>query len=106
MPIMSRRHFTATAVAALLMPDAESWSAPLRRRFARGQDHLRITGIRSHQIVLPYHDFNATTIFRYHGRGIQARAIHVVSTNLSLIGYGENWGMLQLTDEKMKKYER
>ncbi|MFP6752361.1 MAG: enolase C-terminal domain-like protein [Pirellulaceae bacterium] len=104
MPIMSRRHFTAAAVAALMLPATESWSAPLRRRRARGQDRLRITGIRSHQIFLPYHDFNATTLFRYHGRGIQARAIHVVSTNLGLVGYGENWGMLQLTEEKVKKY--
>ena len=104
MPVMSRRHFAAAAAAALMLPGTQGWSAPLRRRLARGQDRLRITGIRSYQVFLPYHDFNATTLFRYHGRGIQARAIHVVSTNLGLVGYGENWGMLQLTEEKVKKY--
>jgi|TARA_Y100000758_G_scaffold264457_1_gene203781 muconate cycloisomerase len=104
MQMMNRRHFAGAAAAALLLGRTDHWSEAQRRRYSRGQDRLRITRIESHQVYLPYHDFNATTLFRYHGGGIQARTIHVVSTNLGLVGYGENWGKLNLTGAKVKKY--
>jgi L-alanine-DL-glutamate epimerase-like enolase superfamily enzyme len=104
MVVMNRRRFAAAAAAAVLLGQSDAWSAPLRRRLSRGQQRMRITGIQSYQIFLPYHEFNATTLFRYHGRGIQARTIHVVSTNIGLVGYGENWGTLNLTDDKVARY--
>ena len=54
---------------------------------------LRVTGIETHQILLPYHQFNASTLFRYHGLNIQLRSIYVVTTNRDgLEGYGDAWG--------------
>lgn len=47
---------------------------------------MRITDIERHEILLPFHDFNATTLFRYHGLGIQLRTIYVVKTNNGLSG--------------------
>ena len=54
---------------------------------------LRITDIEVHQIVLPYHDFNAQNLFRYHGLNIQMRTILVAKTNVDgLEGYADAWG--------------
>ena len=59
----------------------------------RRASSLRITEIERHEILLPYHDFNATTLFRYHGLGIQLRTIFIAKTNVDgLIGYGDAWG--------------
>ena len=35
------------------------------------RDKLKITEIQRYEIYLPYHDFNATNLFRYHGYRIQ-----------------------------------
>ena len=59
---------------------------------ARRADSLRVTDIETHEILLPYHDFNAQTLFRYHGLGIQLRTIYIAKTNQGLEGYGEAWG--------------
>ena len=60
---------------------------------AKSADSLRITEIETHEILLPYHDFNARDLFRYHGLGAQLRTIHIVKTNQEgLEGYGECWG--------------
>jgi len=60
---------------------------------ARKTNGLRITSIERHEILLPYHDFNASTLFRYHGLGIQLRTILIAKTNVDgLEGYGDAWG--------------
>ncbi|MBM4076388.1 MAG: hypothetical protein FJ267_12205, partial [Planctomycetes bacterium] len=64
---------------------------------------LRITAIESHEILLPYHDFNAQTLFRYHGLGVQLRTIFIVKTNQGLEGYGETWGRAS-PDANFAKY--
>ena len=54
---------------------------------------MRITEIKTHEILLPYHDFNALTLFHYHGLAIQLRTIYIAKTNHEgLEGYGEAWG--------------
>ena len=53
---------------------------------------LRITGIRAYEILLPYDEFHAATLFRYHGLNIQLRTVYIVDTNVGIVGYGENWG--------------
>ncbi|MCC7261035.1 MAG: hypothetical protein IT369_00800 [Candidatus Latescibacteria bacterium] len=55
---------------------------------------MRITEIECHPVFIPYHDFNAQLLARYHGRAIQGRTILVVHTDSGLEGYGESWGSL------------
>lgn len=55
---------------------------------------MRITEIESHPVFIPYRDFNAQLLARYHGQAIQVRTILVVHTDSGLEGYGESWGTL------------
>jgi len=72
------------------------------RRVSNGSS-LRVTEIETHEILLPYHDFNARTLFRYHGLGIQLRTIYIAKTNHEgLEGYGEAWGRGRPKDEVAK----
>ena len=45
------------------------------------RDKLKITEIERYEIYLPYHRFNATDLFRYHGYRIQANTVLLVKTN-------------------------
>ena len=94
----NRREFLVTAAASA----AGLWSLG-RRLAAHGEDDaarlatrarlLRITEIETHEILLPFHDFNARTLFRYHGLPIQLRTIYIVKTNQDdLEGFGDAWG--------------
>lgn len=56
---------------------------------------MRITEIEVHPIFIPYQEFNAQVLARYHGRAIQGRTILVVRTDSGLEGYGESWGGLE-----------
>ena len=94
----SRREFlsTATAGAMGLMSLSGRLSADDAKesgRRVRSAHALRVTEIEIHQILLPYHEFNAETLSRYHGLGIQLRTIYIAKTNFEgLEGYGDAWG--------------
>ena len=70
----------------------------------RVRDRIRITDIESHTFYLPYHDFNATDLLRYHGHRLQANTVLLVKTNVGLVGAGQSWGIYNVTDEQRKKY--
>jgi L-alanine-DL-glutamate epimerase-like enolase superfamily enzyme len=55
---------------------------------------MRIVEIESHEVMLPYQEFNARTLARYHGREIQRRTILIAHTDTGLEGCGESWGRL------------
>ncbi len=67
-------------------------------------DRIRITDIERYEIYLPYHDFNATNLFRYHGGQIQANTVLLVKTDVGLVGAGQSWGVYHVTDEQRRKY--
>lgn len=64
---------------------AMAWAQSARER-------LRITDIETHEILVPFHDFNASDIQRYHGLNIQLRTVFIMKTAGDLEGYGESWG--------------
>ena len=70
----------------------------------RARDKIRITGIERYEIYLPFHDFNATDLFRYHGGQIQANTVLLVKTDVGLVGVGQSWGVYDVTDEQKSKY--
>src|ERR1700730_15480436 len=73
---MTRRHFLPLAAAG----------------FAYARGVMKITAIEAHEILLPYQDYNAKTLFRYNGFGNQVRTIYVVKTDIGLEGLGETPG--------------
>ena len=75
---VNRRAFCLTAaVGAYGLPvlkDQRTMNAATPKLSqVRRADSLGVTDIETHDILLPYHDFNAQTLFRYHGSGIQLR---------------------------------
>ena len=70
----------------------------------KARDRITITDIEPYEIYLPYHDFNATALFRYHGYRIQANTVLLVKTNLGLVGAGQSWGVYKITDQQRRKY--
>ena len=100
-----RRKFLASlagAGAAFLAPQlrCNRWLAAAERV----RDRLRITDIERYEIYLPYHDFNATDLFRYHGHRIQANTVLLVKTDIGLVGAGQSWGVYDVTDAQRRKY--
>ena len=47
---------------------------------------MKIVEIEEHEVVPPFHDYNAETLFRYHGLSLQTRVIYVVRTDVGLGG--------------------
>ena len=86
--IHRRRLLKTAALGAGLAP----FSLPLLSE-ARGR--MKIVEIEEHEVVAPYHDYNAETLFRYHGLSLQRRVIYVVRTDTGLEGYGESGGPLR-----------
>jgi len=76
---ISRRHFLPTAAVGL-------------SSIARARGAMRIIDVEVHEILPPYHDYNAKFLSRYHGRGVQIRTIYIVKTDAGLEGLGEVWG--------------
>ena len=102
---MNRRNFLKglAGSAAVLLTDrtgGNRWVAAAEK----ARDKLKITGIERYEIYLPYHDFNATNLFRYHGYRIQANTVLLVKTNLGLVGAGQSWSVYDLTDKQREKY--
>jgi L-alanine-DL-glutamate epimerase-like enolase superfamily enzyme len=80
--------------------DRNRWLAAAEK----ARDKLKITEIERYEIYLPYHDFNATNLFRYHGYRIQANTVLRIKTNMGLVGAGQSWSVYNLTDRQRKKY--
>ncbi len=98
----SRRSLLTAAGAALLalQPARNRWLLAAERV----RDKLKVTEIERYEIYLPYHDFNATDLFRYHGHRIQANTVLLVKTDIGLVGVGQSWGVYDVTDTQRKKY--
>jgi len=100
----SRRHFlqhcSILAAATALPQQANAWIGQARLK----RDSITITKIERFVIYLPYHDFHAKALFRYHGPNIQARTIYKVSTDIGLVGWGESWGVSSLTRDDRRRY--
>ena len=94
----NRREFLMTSAACAagvwsLSQRLESEGAEDAAQRVRRADALRVTDIETHEVLLPFFEFNSQTLFRYHGLGIQLRTIYVAKTNHpGLEGYGEAWG--------------
>jgi L-alanine-DL-glutamate epimerase-like enolase superfamily enzyme len=98
MTILDRRRFLgamALGCAGFSSRPRVLQSATARAR-ARGP--LEITDIEYHEVLPPYHDYNAQTLFRYHGFRVQLRTILVVKTDKGLEGYGEYPGFAPAKD--------
>lgn len=65
---------------------------------------FRITEIKRYEITPPYHDYNAESLFRYHGAQIQSRTILVAQTTAGIEGLGEAWGRGWPEDRTLEKY--
>ena len=96
MESIHRRRFLRTSAAAgcaLFGQRLEAAGELKAARRVRRAGALKVTDIETHEILLPYHDFNAETLFRYHGLNVQLRTIYIVRTNQAdLEGYGDAWG--------------
>jgi L-alanine-DL-glutamate epimerase-like enolase superfamily enzyme len=96
MTIMHRRRFLAATALGLassaVRPGLLRGSSPQSAARGRTKGPLEITDIEVHEILLPYHDFNAKVLFRYHGLSVQLRTVYVVKTDKGLEGYGESPG--------------
>ena len=100
----SRRKFIkqscALAAVAAVPRSGNGWFERARRQ----RDKIRITNVERFVFYLPYHDFHAKALFRYHGPNIQARTVFKVSTNVGLVGWGESWGVSPFSDEDRRRY--
>src|SRR2546428_13004412 len=63
---------------------------------------MKITDLEIREILLPYHDYNATWLFRYQGIETQLRTIYIVKTDIGLEGCGEGGGPAQNKDQFAK----
>jgi L-alanine-DL-glutamate epimerase-like enolase superfamily enzyme len=79
-------------------------SAHTLRAAERAREKLKVTAVERYELYLPFHEFNATALFRYHGYRIQANTIILVKTNLGLVGAGQSWGPYPITDEQRSRY--
>jgi L-alanine-DL-glutamate epimerase-like enolase superfamily enzyme len=107
MSFLGRRRFlksTALCTLSLGLPrfvlGAQSSSTNVA---SKARQSMKITDIEIHEILLPYHDYNSTWLFRYQGIGTQLRTIYIVKTDLGLEGYGEAGGPAQ-SREQFAKY--
>ena len=100
----SRRKFIkqscALAAVAAVPRSGNGWFERARRQ----RDKIRITNVERFVFYLPYHDFHAKALFRYHGPNIQARTVFKVSTNVGLVGWGESWSVSPFSDEDRRRY--
>ena len=113
----TRRRFLVTSAAcaaglaqspSILFADKQLTAGKRRPAASQIKDtsprSFRITGIERHEVLIPYHDYNAKTLFRYHGLGIQLRTIFIAKTNTGLEGYGEAWGRGWPKGDELTKY--
>ena len=100
-----RAFLTCLAVSAAFgQPAVSTRAAALLARKRRSPDRLKITGIERYELYLPYHDFNAQSLFRYHGYRIQAITVILVRTSLGLVGAGESWSVYDVSEMQRRKY--
>ena len=82
--MFTRRQFlaaTAVGAASCYLPRRRLWSEDpaIEKKIRGARTALRISDIKVHEIVMPYHSYNALNLRRYHGPGIQVRSVFVVS---------------------------
>ena len=87
-----RRLLTRVAVAAAALTTSRKTNTLQAAKRSASKHSLKITEIEVHEILPPFHDYNATALFRYNGTGNQLRTIFILKTNTGLEGYGESWG--------------
>ena len=75
--IHRRRLLKTAALGAGLAPFSLSLLVEARGR-------MKIVEIEEHEVVPPFHDYNAEALFRYHGLSMQTRVISTWS--------GRTWG--------------
>ena len=107
--MLTRRQFlamTAVGAASCHLRHRRLWAQEpaIEKKMKGARSALRILEIKAHEVLLPYHPYNALNLQRYHGPGIQVRSIFVVKTNAGFEGIGENWGHSYLKDEEIDKY--
>ena len=101
---LNRRHFIRSTAFGTLGLSGFSNSLLGLARFSnqpmsKASRRMRITEIEIHEILLPFHDYNATWLFRYQGIDTQLRTVYIVKTDIGLEGYGESWGPAQKKDQ-------
>ena len=96
------KHLAAGMTTGLLGSGTAAAHWMTRARAAR--DKLKITDIQRYELYLPYHEFNGSSLFRYHGYRIQATTVLLVKTNLGLTGAGESWSVYQLPEKWRERY--
>ncbi|MBC8288987.1 MAG: twin-arginine translocation signal domain-containing protein [Planctomycetes bacterium] len=101
--MLNRRKFLKSAAAGSVLAAGASTNRWLQAA-ERSRKKLKITGIDRYEFYLPYHEFNATDLLRYHGYRIQANTVLLVRTNLGLVGAGQSWSVYDVTDEQRKRY--
>src|SRR5262245_10468317 len=106
MSFLTRRQFAGTAcLAGLAYPAvqvaAETKSSNGKRLDARS---LRIADIEFHEILPPFQDFNAITLARHQGDGLQSRTVFEVKTDGGLTGLGEGIGKGWPKRDALSKY--
>ncbi len=94
--IVSRRRFLQTGLlsgAAFISRLAPFLNS---RAQARAADAIRrppkIVDIERREFLIPYGDYNAQILFRYHGVKLQTRTVYIMKTDTGLEGLGESWG--------------
>ena len=93
MNALNRRRFLSGVAAAAGALATVPRSPTLQAAEPPANKHsLKITEIEVHEILPPFHDYNATALFRYNGTGNQLRTIFILKTNTGLEGFGESWG--------------
>ncbi len=105
---MHRRDFLSSlamgaAGMSLLHVDPRNRACAEQRR-SQDRGANRITAIERHEICIPYREFNAERLFRYHGVKLQLRTIFVAKTESGAEGIGEAWGAGWPKDDDLKKY--
>ena len=109
MSLLSRRRFMGLAAlsAAVQSPSVRLSHAAetrLRETAAPARRRMRITEIEVHQAPMRFQDFNATTLFRYHGLAFVYRTFYIVKTDVGLEGYGESIGPAGPDADRFQKY--
>ena len=111
MKTLSRRKFLGAAAGCTLgaatwtgLPHRSLFAAAAKKNAASARRHMRITDVEIHETLVPFHNYNAKGLLRYHGPALQYRTVFIVKTDVGLEGYGEAWGRRPGGKERAQKY--
>jgi L-alanine-DL-glutamate epimerase-like enolase superfamily enzyme len=103
----TRRNFFKVAASAVTFSSGLGLllsKSALAAQRTTSKPPLRITEIERHEVVLPFNDYNATTLYRCQGSGLMTRTIFVAKTNVGIEGYGEGLGAAWLPPAELEPY--